>query len=126
MLSNNGFCLRAAAQYTLLLSVLVVNSDLFQILRSYTPYSSRLFLCTLATAMYMYNMVNYTRIHPLQVRRSVSNTVKRLQSEIPGIRIAVIAHGDYCDAHTYVTKIVDFTTDGKKLCDFVQNVQGTG
>lgn len=42
------------------------------------------------------------------------------------MRIAVIAHGDYCDASTYVTKIVDFTTDGKKLCNFVQNVQGTG
>ena len=62
----------------------------------------------------------------LQVRRSVTNTVQRLQREIPGIRIAVIAHGDYCDASTYVTKIVDFTTDGKKLCDFVQKVQGTG
>jgi len=61
-----------------------------------------------------------------QVRRSVSNTVKRLQKEIPGIRIAVIAHGDYWDSHTYVTKIMDFSTDGNKLCDFVQNVQGTG
>ena len=56
----------------------------------------------------------------------MTNTVQRLQREIPGIRIAVIAHGDYCDASTYVTKIVDFTTDGKKLCNFVQNVQGTG
>ena len=62
----------------------------------------------------------------MQVRRSVSNTVKRLQKEIPGIRIAVIAHGDYWDSHTYVTKIMDFSTDGNKLCDFVQNVQGTG
>ena len=56
----------------------------------------------------------------------MSNTVKRLQKEIPGIRIAVIAHGDYWDTHTYVTKIMDFSTDGKKLCDFIQNVEGTG
>ena len=62
----------------------------------------------------------------MQVRRSVSNTVKRLQKEIPGIRIAVIAHGDYWDSHTYVTKIMDFSTDGNKLCDFVENVQRTG
>ena len=62
----------------------------------------------------------------MQVRRSVSNTVKRLQKEIPGIRIAVIAHGDYWDTHTYVTKIMDFSTDGNKLCDFIQNVEGTG
>ena len=61
----------------------------------------------------------------MQVRRSVSNTVKRLQEEIPGIRIALIAHGDW-DSQTYVTKIMDFSTDGKKLCDFVQNVEGTG
>ena len=35
MLSNNGLCLRAAAQYVLLFIVLVINSDRFQILRSY-------------------------------------------------------------------------------------------
>ena len=56
----------------------------------------------------------------------MSETVKRLQKEIPGIRIAIIAHGDYCDSYTYVTKILDFTTDEKKLCSFVENVQATG
>ena len=62
----------------------------------------------------------------VQVRRSVSNTVKRLQKDIPGIRIAVIAHGDWDTHHIYVTKIMDFSTDGNKLCDFVENVQRTG
>lgn len=53
--------------------------------------------------------------------------MKRLQKEIPGIRIAVIAHGDYCDAsYAYVTKIMDFSTDEKKLCDFVETVGSTG
>ena len=52
--------------------------------------------------------------------------MKRLQQEIPGIRIAIIAHGDYCDSYTYITKIMDFTTDTKKLCSFVETVQPTG
>lgn len=53
--------------------------------------------------------------------------MKRLQQEIPGIRIAIIAHGDYCDRNwRYVTKIVDFTTDSKKLCTFVEKVEATG
>ena len=36
IISNSGLCLRAAAQYVLLFLVLAVNSDRFQILRSYT------------------------------------------------------------------------------------------
>ena len=60
------------------------------------------------------------------MRRHVTDTVKRLQREVPGIRIAVIAHGDYCDRHTYVTKIMDFSSDVDKLCQFVQNVGSTG
>ena len=40
-----------------------------------------------------------------QVRRHVKSTVTRLGEEIPGIRIGIIAHGDYCDkGGTYVTK----------------------
>lgn len=57
----------------------------------------------------------------------MSETVKRLLHDIPGIRISVIAHGDYCDASsTYVTKTMDFSSDEKKLCDFVNNVTATG
>lgn len=52
--------------------------------------------------------------------------MKRLQKEIPGIKIAIIAHGDYCDAHTYVTKVMNFTTNGQQLCTFVENVEATG
>ena len=40
-----------------------------------------------------------------QVRRKIKGTVTRLMKEIPGMRIGIIAHGDYCDARsTYVTK----------------------
>lgn len=52
--------------------------------------------------------------------------IQRLFSDIPGLRIAVFAHGDYCDSHNYVTKWVDFSNDQKVLCDFVKNVSGTG
>lgn len=57
----------------------------------------------------------------------MAETVKRLKEAIPGIRIAIIAHGDYCDSTTtYVTKIKDFTTDAKQICSFVENVGATG
>ena len=61
-----------------------------------------------------------------QVRRKIKNTVSRLLNEIPGIRIGIIAHGDYCDAkNTYVTKIFDLSGDVDEICDFVQNVEPT-
>jgi hypothetical protein len=62
-----------------------------------------------------------------QVRRNVKSTVTRLAEEIPGIRIGIIAHGDYCDAGTtYVTKHLDLTGDVNAICHFVENVQPTG
>ena len=62
-----------------------------------------------------------------QVRRNIKSTATRLAEEIPGIRIGVIAHGDYCDAKsTYVTKRLDLTDDVDAICRFVENVQPTG
>lgn len=62
-----------------------------------------------------------------QVRRKIKETVTRLLDEIPGIRIGIIAHGDYCDAgSTYVTKHLDLSGDVGKICNFVQNVEPTG
>lgn len=61
-----------------------------------------------------------------QVRRRIKNTVNRLLNEIPGIRIGIIAHGDYCDeGKTYVTKILDLSGDIDEICHFVQNVEAT-
>ena len=48
MLSNNGLCIRAAAQYVLLFLVWFNNSDPFQIYGVTRSYSSHLFLCALA------------------------------------------------------------------------------
>ncbi|NTX12135.1 VWA domain-containing protein [Myxococcus sp. CA056] len=62
-----------------------------------------------------------------QVRKKLHGTVSRLMKEIPGIRIGVIAHGDYCDARsTYVTKILDLTDDAKAVVRFVDKVGQTG
>ncbi|XP_050395189.1 uncharacterized protein LOC126814219 [Patella vulgata] len=61
-----------------------------------------------------------------QVRGQIQDMVQRLQADIPSIRMAVFAHGDYCDKSTYVTKYIDFTTDVNKLCDFVKTTGSTG
>ena len=71
-----------------------------------------------------------------QVRRSVEQTVKKLFSDIPDLRIAIIAHGDYCDApsyrggfrsgrETYVTKISDFSNNVNEITNFVKTVGQT-
>jgi hypothetical protein len=62
-----------------------------------------------------------------QVRRNIKQTVTRLLDEIPGIRIGIIAHGDYCDAgSTYVTQQFDLSGDVDAICEFVTRVQPTG
>ncbi|KAL4237476.1 hypothetical protein ACF0H5_002192 [Mactra antiquata] len=61
-----------------------------------------------------------------EVRGRVSDMVQRLQADIPGIKMAVFAHGDYCDRSNYITKFVDFTDDVGKLVDFANNVSSTG
>jgi hypothetical protein len=59
-----------------------------------------------------------------QVRRTVSDTVKRLFRDIPNIRIGIIAHGDYCDGSRAITKF-DFSSDQKAICKFVETVPPT-
>jgi predicted DNA-binding WGR domain protein len=62
-----------------------------------------------------------------QVRRNIKSTVTRLGEEIPGIRIGIIAHGDYCDKRsTYVTKHLHLTDDVDGICRFVEKVGQTG
>lgn len=62
-----------------------------------------------------------------QVRRKIKSTVTRLISEIPGIRIGIIAHGDYCDRDsTYVTKHLELSQDIDSICNFVERVERTG
>ena len=60
------------------------------------------------------------------MRRKVEETIKRVFRDIPDIRVAVFAHGDYEDKKdTYDTTWIDFTTDEDKLCEFVRNVSST-
>lgn len=61
-----------------------------------------------------------------EVRRKVASTVEQLFKEVPGIRIGIIAHGDYCDAHNYVIKMLDLTDNKKEIVKFVKNVGRTG
>ncbi|MEM7725504.1 MAG: vWA domain-containing protein [Cyanobacteria bacterium P01_A01_bin.45] len=61
-----------------------------------------------------------------QVRRKIKESVTRLMNEIPLIKIGIIAHGDYCDeGSTYVTKILDLSSDIDAICKFVQTVEPT-
>jgi len=52
--------------------------------------------------------------------------IDRLFREIPGLRVGIIAHGDYCDAWTtYVTKRLGLTTDRDAIYRFVSGVSAT-
>ena len=44
---------------------------------------------------------------------------------VAGIRISVIAHGDYCDTDKYIVKWIDFGSTLPELCDFVSKVEST-
>ena len=51
---------------------------------------------------------------------------RRLIKEIPGIKIGIIAQGDYCERDTtYIIKTLDLSDDVDKICNFVQNVDAT-
>lgn len=62
------------------------------------------------------------------VRRDIKNTVSELFTTFgkDNLRIAIIAHGDYCDAHDkYVLQQTEFSNDVDDLCKFVTNVDRT-
>lgn len=61
-----------------------------------------------------------------EVRKRLREMVQDLKAKIPGIGIAIFAHGDYCDAHrSYVTKYINFSNNPNTLCNFVSNVSST-
>ncbi|KAH3836606.1 uncharacterized protein LOC127877657 isoform X2 [Dreissena polymorpha] len=60
------------------------------------------------------------------VRAKLRESCQRLLRDIPNMRIGIIAHGDYCDQHTYVVRHVDLTNDVDVLVDFANNVPSTG
>ena len=65
-----------------------------------------------------------------QVKARLQDMVQRLKSDIPGIRIALFAHGDYYqpdfdNKNPYVSRHVDFTDDVPKLCTFIKDATPT-
>ncbi|WAR00436.1 hypothetical protein MAR_024808 [Mya arenaria] len=61
-----------------------------------------------------------------RVRRDLQETCSRLLSEIPGIRIGIMANGDYSDSKVYVVRYVDLTTNVNDVCNFANTVPRTG
>lgn len=59
-----------------------------------------------------------------EVRKNISEMLERLTTDIPGLRVALIAHGDYGDI--YETEIKDFGTTTADLVRFVTTVGRTG
>ena len=65
-----------------------------------------------------------------QVQARLQDMVQRLKSDIPGIRIALFAHGDYYQLNfqnksPYVLRHVDFTDDVPKLYTFIKDATPT-
>ena len=59
-----------------------------------------------------------------QVRRNVDALIRRQFAEVPGMRIGIIAHGDYCDGARMISKH-ELSTDQTSLCRFVRDVRDT-
>jgi len=53
-----------------------------------------------------------------QVRRNINGLVNNLKDSIPGIRIGIIIHNDYCDAPEHLFAM-DFSRDVKEIEKFV-------
>ena len=59
------------------------------------------------------------------VRRNLITTIDRLFAEVPGIRIGLISHGDYCDYPDVCWKI-DLSKDISSIKKFVKEAPNTG
>lgn len=53
-----------------------------------------------------------------QVRQKVNSLVSQLFEKIPGLRVSIIIHNDYCDMPKHIFKM-DFTTDREKIKSFI-------
>lgn len=61
-----------------------------------------------------------------QVRREVEQFVKTMFNDFTDLRLGIIAHGDYCDKDDpYTIRVMDFTRDEKRLCEFVRETKPT-
>lgn len=60
-----------------------------------------------------------------EVHRNLSSIVNRLFEEVDNLRIAVVAHGDYCDEKNYLMRQLDFTTDKNAIHQFISDAGRT-
>ena len=61
------------------------------------------------------------------VKNNIREMLTRLFSDIPNLKVALLAHGDYCDGREfYLTKSLDLTGNLDALVDFLKNTDGTG
>jgi hypothetical protein len=61
-----------------------------------------------------------------EVRRKVKETVGVLFTEMPDLKIGIVAHGDYCDKNRpYITKHFPLSSDVKAIQNFVEKVEPT-
>eukprot|EP01113_Clastostelium_recurvatum_P019316 TRINITY_DN2277_c1_g1_i8.p1 TRINITY_DN2277_c1_g1~~TRINITY_DN2277_c1_g1_i8.p1 ORF type:complete len:1241 (-),score=385.36 TRINITY_DN2277_c1_g1_i8:37-3759(-) len=61
-----------------------------------------------------------------QVRANIRQSCEQLISAIPNLRIAIIAHGDYCDYYSNILEKIDFTNNISELVSFVTKAKMTG
>jgi hypothetical protein len=60
----------------------------------------------------------------MQVRQNLRNLVESMTQDIPGLKIGLIAHGDYCDKDNCIT-VLDLTDDLEKIMNFITNTPNT-
>lgn len=60
-----------------------------------------------------------------QVRKNLRHLVEMMSGDIPGLKVGLIAHGDYCDGDNCI-HILDLTDDLAKIMDFINNTPNTG
>lgn len=58
------------------------------------------------------------------VRKKLCDLVEMLSQDMQSVKVALIAHGDYCDGENCI-KVLDFTSDIAKLMNFIQKTPNT-
>jgi hypothetical protein len=59
------------------------------------------------------------------VRNKIEETIEEMFSNIQGLKVGLIAHGDYCDGDAVIT-ILPLTDDKTKIYNFVRHTPPTG
>lgn len=60
-----------------------------------------------------------------QVRQKLRDLVEMMTTDIPGLKIALIAHGDYCDGDKCMNYL-DFTDNLEQIMQFINNTPSAG